>query len=697
MKYSLPVKFIVILLTACSLVTAVAGAAGIISMESASLYVNSVDSLLDQTYGSIARSIAQSYAERYAVERLGDLPYVLRENLYPDPTERGDADHWYVVLLENGQVLAEEGLESGALQSHTYFKSYTLSPEYPVVSLYPPDYVPPEPTEPESDPEPTQPTESVEPTEPESPVPQDYLYHERQTAWESGNFVSYHLYYYQAPEYTVRVYLQEDVLDNSSLQTLTDLYPYRYSFIIVLALGLILFAIGLVFLCWSAGKAKDGTLHPGGLNRLPLDLYAVLAGLGIWLLWMLLGVLQNWTDRHGFHPGNLSLLFANLLVMVVIGLAVLFAFSAQVKTGGASLWSNTLLGRLCKWLLRGIRWAVRGISAIVELLPFLWQWVVTAAVLAICVLGSLLLTVYRGGVLYRILLAVSSLACATTVVYIGYAFGVLARGVHRMSDGDLRHQIPTRHLRGSFLTFAREINILSETAMTAAENQMKSERMRSELITNVSHDIKTPLTSIINFVDLLQKPHTKEQSDQYLEVLSRQSARMKKLIEDLMELSKASSGNIAVNLTTMDAGETVNQALGEFADKLASVSLEPVFRHPEAPVRILADGRLTWRVLSNLLSNAVKYALPATRLYVELLQAEDQVLLSLKNVSREPLTVSAEDLMERFVRGDASRHSEGSGLGLNIAKSLMEVQNGSLQLLVDGDLFKVTLVFSVGS
>ena len=168
---------------------------------------------------------------------------------------------------------------------------------------------------------------------------------------------------------------------------------------------------------------------------------------------------------------------------------------------------------------------------------------------------------------------------------------------------------------------------------------------------------------------------------------------MKKLIDDLMELSKANSGNITANITQIDAAESILQALGEFSDKLDSAQLEPVFQQPEQPIWMQADGRLVWRVLSNLLSNAVKYAMPGTRLYIELVQEREQVLLSLKNVSREALRIDAEELMERFVRGDISRNSEGSGLGLNIAKSLMEIQKGQMQLLLDGDLFKVTLIF----
>ena len=176
-------------------------------------------------------------------------------------------------------------------------------------------------------------------------------------------------------------------------------------------------------------------------------------------------------------------------------------------------------------------------------------------------------------------------------------------------------------------------------------------------------------------------------------MLNRQSLRLKKLIDDLMEMSKASTGNMSVELETVDAVESVNQALGEFADKLARAKLVPMFRHSQENVFMQADGKLVWRVLSNLLTNAVKYAMPGTRLYIDLMEAEGKVLLSLKNISREQLNIDSDELMERFVRGDGSRNTEGSGLGLNIAKSLMELQGGELQLLVDGDLFKVTLVF----
>ena len=277
-----------------------------------------------------------------------------------------------------------------------------------------------------------------------------------------------------------------------------------------------------------------------------------------------------------------------------------------------------------------------------------------------------------------------------------YGFGTLMKGAKAMAKGSLQAKINTRYLIGPYREHAEHLNAMADVALVAAREQVRSDRMKTELITNVSHDLKTPLTSIINFVDLLEKPHTEQEGQQYLQVLSRQSNQLKKLVEDLMEMSKASSGNISVSLQQLDVAETVNQALGEYADKLALAGITPVLSLPEETLPITADGRLTWRVLGNLLSNIVKYALPGTRMYlniVDLTQSAGVVQLSLKNISRDPLNISAQELTERFVRGDASRNTEGSGLGLNIAKTLMELQKGSLELLVDGDLFKVTLTF----
>ncbi len=686
MKHSLIVKFAVLLLTAISLVVTVGCAAGIVGLERSGLYVNDLDTLQDQEYKSIAKTIAEDYAERYAVENRSNLPYRLREEMYPDPKNRSDADHWAVEVRQGDTLLVSPDSPG----RYPVVKTYTLTPLYPITSEYGPNYKP-EPSVPEtSDPtqEPTQPQE----TEPAAPmVPEGYVDVKTDTRWTgSGISISY-LYYYEAPTYEITVYLQPEVLENSALHLLTGMFPFRYAFIAVLILGVILVAGGLAYLCWSAGRAMDGTVKPGGLNLLPLDLYGGVTAVAIWLLWGVFQDVMSFVNREGPHPGNLSLAGVNLVAIVLLGLGFLCAAAAQFKLPGNRWWYHCFLGWCASGIGRGLGFLWRGCASLARKLPIIWQWLLVSALMAVALLGSFLLAWSHSGAWWLLLVAI--VVCSVIVVYSAYAFGALILGIRRMNRGDLSHKIPTRYLYGNFKDFAVELNSLSETAVVAAENEMRSERMKSELITNVSHDIKTPLTSIINFVDLLRKPHSPEESVEYLNVLSRQSARMKKLIEDLMELSKANSGNTAVNLTRMDAVETVNQALGEFSDKLEANHLEIVFRHPENPVNMLADGRLTWRVLSNLLSNAVKYAMPKTRLYLDLLQAEDRVLLSIKNISRKELTVDADELLERFVRGDSARKSEGSGLGLNIAKSLMELQGGSLQLLLDGDLFKVTLTF----
>ena len=687
MKHSITLKFLAVVLAALTLVAAVGSAAAIYALESADLYIIGTDKLQEPLYRSIAEEVATAYTDRYAAYNLGnlkELPYTLGRDLFPDPRDRVDAEHWYITLSQNGTILSQAGVAS---DDYAYTHTFTIAPLYFEASL-------PEPESKDEKPEPdaTAPTQ-MEPTAPTEPVrPENYLYTTQKNYFHGGSFLTYNLDYYQAPEYTVTVYLREKVLDNSLLYLLTTIYPHRYTFIIMLIASLLVAAVCMVYLIASAGWAADGTITPGGLNRLPLDLYlAVVIAATVGLLWVF-WTLWSWSQGEGIHVGNLTLMGINLMAILVLVVAFLCAFAAQIKAPGAFWWHHSVIGWSCGVIVACCRLLGRGFAMLRRVMPLMGQWLLTAAVLW---LGGLLLLVpaVNGSFLCSVLLAVDLLAGIGLLIYCAWCLATLIKGVDAMNRGDLGHKIDTRYLVGNFRDFALQLNALSETVTVAARKQMQSERMKSELITNVSHDIKTPLTSIINFVDLLQRAETEEQRQEYLEVLSRQASRMKRLIEDLMELSKASSGNITVNLQQMDAAEAVNQALGEFADKLEAAALTPVFQSPDTPVMILADGRLAWRVLSNLLTNAVKYALPGTRLYVDLLQVENQVLLSLKNISREPLNMEAEELLERFIRGDESRNSEGSGLGLNIAQNLMEAQGGRLQLMLDGDLFKVTLVF----
>lgn len=498
-----------------------------------------------------------------------------------------------------------------------------------------------------------------------------------------------------------------------------------------MALGLVLFAALAVFLCSVAGRKPDSSeIKAGGFNALPLDLYGgVVLALCIALGYLAVEVIRHAQDASTVLAAMLLLGYGGCVIFVCF----CFAFAAQVKMGNWHWLRNSIVGRCTSVALEIIRgifhliptlWSFalrivmdifKVVSALavllwswmkkcltvtgrllkkclvlcektLSLLPLTWQWIVVGGVLALMLPISFANDSKGWAVLWGI-------ASLTTILYGANCFGRLLEGAKRMRSGDLKSKVDDKYLVGCFREFAGELNGLADVAMVAAQNQLKSERMKTELITNVSHDIKTPLTSIINYVDLLEKPHTEEEAQSYVEVLSRQSQRLKKLIDDLMEMSKASTGNIQVEIAEIDAVEAVTQALGEFSDKLTAAGLTPVFHQSEENIMLLADGRLLWRAMSNVLSNAVKYALPGTRLYVDVSATQDKAIISVKNISGAQLNISAEELMERFVRGDSSRNTEGSGLGLNIAKSLMELQKGQLQLLVDGDLFKVTLVF----
>lgn len=564
---------------------------------------------------------------------------------------------------------------------------------------------------------------------------------------DNGERQALHYTWEQTPEYQVTVYVSPEYADmnrNPAWQLIGLVYTWRTQLMVGLGVSILLFALLAVYLCCAAGR-KPGTdvVRAGGLNRVPLDLYGFLVILGVGCIGV---VFAEAADDLLRLERTLALSIVGyggfFCALIIVGFC--FAFAAQVKTPEYFWWRNSLCGRVfslfilaCRWcwkqwlrvwhwLPKAVRWVWnlaarifracwklvlwtwnlikqvlgkvwdfiarwakalgRSLSRMYSMLPLVWQWLV-----AIPLLFFLLLINIGSASPAGILLRMGIVLLAT--VYLASSFGTLLAGARRMCDGDLGTKVDDKMLVGCFREFAESLNGLSDAALVAAREQLKSERMRTELITNVSHDIKTPLTSIINYVDLLQYPHTPEQEKEYLAVLSRQSARMKKLIDDLMEMSKAASGSLPVEITQVDAGEAINQALGEFADKLAAADLTPVFRQPEEPILMMADGRLAWRAMSNLLSNAVKYALPGTRLYIDLSRAGSNVMISMKNISREQLNVSADELMERFVRGDTSRNTEGSGLGLNIAKSLMELQKGQLQLLVDGDLFKATLIF----
>lgn len=283
----------------------------------------------------------------------------------------------------------------------------------------------------------------------------------------------------------------------------------------------------------------------------------------------------------------------------------------------------------------------------------------------------------------------------------GKAHQKILQGIEKIRSGDLDYQIDVKTLHGEERILAEAVNSIGNGIRQAVEKSMRDERMKADLITNVSHDIKTPLTSIINYVDLIKRePVENEKIKAYLEVLDSKSQRLKQLTEDLVEASKISSGNIELQCDCIDLVELMNQTTGEFIEKFESKGLKLIVHMDESPLLIYADSRRIWRVIENLFNNAYKYALENTRVYVETKKIPEEngpgrVRLSIKNISAQPISVGVEDLTERFIRSDASRTTEGSGLGLSIAKNLTELQKGTFEIISDGDLFKVVITFSL--
>lgn len=268
-------------------------------------------------------------------------------------------------------------------------------------------------------------------------------------------------------------------------------------------------------------------------------------------------------------------------------------------------------------------------------------------------------------------------------------------GLKKISDGELQYKIKTDTLTGKQKVMAEYINNIGSGLDAAVENSLKKERMQTELITNVSHDLKTPLTSIINYVDLMKRENpTDPKIQEYLRILDEKSQRLKVLTEDVVEASKASTGNIKLEMNDIDFVEMVQQVIGEFEEKFQEKNLTMMVHFTDEPSIIYADGQRMWRVLENVFGNVVKYAMEGTRVYAEISNRNKKVTFSLKNISAQPLNISADELTERFIRGDVARNTEGSGLGLSIAKSLTELQGGEFKLYLDGDLFKVMITFA---
>lgn len=458
--------------------------------------------------------------------------------------------------------------------------------------------------------------------------------------------------------------------------------------------GSVLWLIGMVWLTVTAGrKPEDEEIYLNGFDRWYTEIAAG-AVIGIWLAGMIIS---------GTLIANSSLGYSHAVVTVIVTCLICGTYTMawfligylslvrRIKAG--TLWKNSLIRTVLKWIGKcsgKLADFARAFSRN------------TAEKIKVLLVGGAFLFLqfliigcgFTGAGVFLIILLIVDAAAVIFIIRKADGLDLIMDGLKKISDGELQYKIKTDTLTGKQKVMAEYINNIGSGLDAAVENSLKKERMQTELITNVSHDLKTPLTSIINYVDLMKRENpTDPKIQEYLRILDEKSQRLKVLTEDVVEASKASTGNIKLEMNDIDFVEMVQQVIGEFEEKFQEKNLTMMVHFTDEPSIIYADGQRMWRVLENVFGNVVKYAMEGTRVYAEISNRNKKVTFSLKNISAQPLNISADELTERFIRGDVARNTEGSGLGLSIAKSLTELQGGEFKLYLDGDLFKVMITF----
>lgn len=482
-----------------------------------------------------------------------------------------------------------------------------------------------------------------------------------------------------------------------------QLYDNRNVIPVICCTGTILALLCFIFLLCSAGhkNGREG-ITPSAIHEIHLDVYTVVVAVGAFTgLYLAFG----WI---GMNSGMINLIVLVVLFAAEVIWCTLYCMELAIRLKMGKWWQNTILyrvfrffGRFCKRVFRGIVKLIRGI-------PMVWRTALLC--LAVCVVEFFgLMLFYNNTDVLLFFWAIEKFILCGAITFVALMCKELQEGSEALADGDLNYKLDTSHMVLSFKEHGENLNRIGEGISAAVEQRMKSEHLKTELITNVSHDIKTPLTSIINYADLIGKEVSGDAKDtgdgagtetaqereqhisEYAEVLLRQSRKLKKLLDDLLEASKATTGNLEVHPEACDVSVLLSQAVGEYEQRFAEKKLETIVKQPEETVKVMADGRHLWRVFDNLLNNIYKYAQEGSRVYLNVEHDSQNIRIIFRNMSAYPLEMSPEELEERFTRGDRSRHMEGNGLGLSIAKSLTELQKGDMEIVTDGDLFKVVI------
>lgn len=488
---------------------------------------------------------------------------------------------------------------------------------------------------------------------------------------------------------SVRETLSDNGVDLMLMQSsVLDMLYRTHAAVLIVTIICGVLALALVIFYWACVGMKGRQEAVFVLHKVPFILYeGVLAT--IWGLALGAYISAGYVGFQEMSSGYIGWLIAAAAVLALaLMITTIWAvgeFIARVRDG--IFWKYSLAGMLFHPVKTLCRHIVKAVGMIPRISLAYIGISVLQTIVIICFSGYETAALFSLFVLYKIVEVI-------LLVMVVLQVHRVRQGASRMAQGDLDYEIETQHLLPTLQEHAADLNQIREGANLAAQQRMKSERFKTELITNVSHDLKTPLTSVINYIDLLQKEDvTPEKQAEYLKVLERQAHRLKKLMQDLLDASKAASGAVELDLQELDLQVLMVQAVGEYQEKMEQRGLDLMISQPEESVLVKADSRQLWRVFDNVLNNICKYALPNTRVYIDETKTAQGYQVTFRNISSAPLNISSDELMERFVRGDSSRHTEGSGLGLSIAKNLMELMGGHFEIQIDGDLFKVILTF----
>ena len=473
-------------------------------------------------------------------------------------------------------------------------------------------------------------------------------------------------------------------------------YDYRNVIPVICGAACVLALLCFIFLLCSAGhkNGREGIV-PSVINEIQLDLYTVIVLIGAFI-GLYIGV--------GWSGIDLTNVLELIMLLVIFSLEVVWCtiycmeVATRLKLG--NWWQNTLVYKVLRFFAMICKGLFHVLKTLILGMPMVWRTVLLC--LVVCLVEFLgLIAFHRNTGVLLFFWGLEKIILCVAVTFAAILCKNLQEGSEALAEGDLNYHLDTSHMILDFKEHGENLNRIGEGISAAVEQRMKSEHLKTELITNVSHDIKTPLTSIINYADLIGKevaPDEAEMDDakeqrisEYAEVLLRQSKKLKKLLDDLLEASKATTGNLEVHPEVCDVSVLLSQAVGEYEQRFSEKGLDTIVRQPEETVKVMADGRHLWRVFDNLFNNIYKYAQPDSRVYLNVEHDGQNVNVIFRNMSAFPLEMSPEELEERFTRGDKSRHMEGNGLGLSIAKSLTELQHGSMEIVTDGDLFKVVI------